>query len=1327
MLYTLLWNLLLTAGLAVLLGLFCRLPWTQRRPALIHWLWLLLLVKLVTPPLIPVPLLPAVEDEKPTVADAILSITRAGREETALYDHLGKYTLPHKPVVREEEVVVAEPPPSDLAEGTPASASSGEPVSRPTPFVHFPKLNGTNSLSYAAGLLTLSLFGTCVLLTIHGIRTARFNRWLKRAAMEDSALAEICTALASSMKIRGRLRSVVVDTRTTPLLWGWRRPIVAIPRQLVDEFRPEQLRSVLAHELAHLVRRDHWANVFVCLVKTLLWWNPVVWWADRELRVAQEMCCDAIAIERCSVNRSTYAATLLKTLDFLQPPVASSRLALGMGSRGTILRRFEMIGERGLTYRTSRWTILGLFVVGAALTCIPVRGQEEEPPAKPAPSASEADAAVATAETPIDKDEKAENAKSIVEVLGEALGKATARSQRERAFGNRPRGDCSISGKVVSAETGEPVDHATVYLFHIDTNSGMFVNVASDGTFVMKDIPTGPFSLTTTNTSGYQDSAYNPERKPGQFPQFSLEEGEHRSDVIFRINQASQISGKVLDERGKVPECIGQVTVLAWFKTPGGDFRNEQALVDRNDGSFSIDRLDKKPVYVMAINWKSDETDNVYPPIYYPSTFNRDDAKRITFDDGCKVENVDITLKREGGLVLEGTVTDESGKPVPEAFVVVHRRDMLFDFVTDYTDENGKYRISGLGRGEFLVHVDAAHRGFVRTRTPFELDGSVSETRRDFTLPLGVTISGKFVDEEGKEWHTTRSHGYATTDSNQLGSQSHSFSLSRFGNKFGPKDVNEYSAGSFCSGEGSYQSRHMVFPTPSTFLIQGMMPGRTQFTFLPKEKEGRAARRILLFGNDIKESGIETKAGQTVEDLTIVIGKRRPGDTASSTMASKVVRLPQGDCSIGGRVVSATTGESVSHGAVQLHHMILHTSIFADLAEDGTFLFEDIPTGPYSLRTTRTTGYQSVNYNPDGISDYLPQFTLDDNERRLDLVLKVEPAYRVSGKILDPEGNIPEDCQDLTVWVWGRKDGHDDWKRGTVDPADGSYIIDGLDGRRISLVVINWQAQKEGKHFPPVYYPSTFSQSKARKIEFGGNHTVENVDVILQTEGGLTLEGVVVDEQGEPVPEAFVSVNPPDVHIGRSATYTDEHGRYRIRGLGAGDLLVHVDAAHRGYARKRETVRIDDANQETIRDFTLTKGVLISGRLVDKEGNDWEIARSFGSATVGDEPDEDSTASSFYGNKFAPKGVGMFPRSSMTTGEGGYSSTGMIFPTRSTFAIHGATPGLTRFDFKTAKQGQEVLEIRYKERDILQSGLETKPGETIEDVIIVIGDKKDDG
>ncbi|MHC4586792.1 MAG: M56 family metallopeptidase [Planctomycetota bacterium] len=443
------------------------------------------------------------------------------------------------------------------------------------------------------------------------------------------------------------------------------------------------------------------------------------------------------------------------------------------------------------------------------------------------------------------------------------------KAQTEMVLGERPRGNCSISGKVVSAATGEPVDHSRMYLHYSGTHGSIFINVASNGTFVFKDIPTGPFSLRTSHTAGYQDAVYNPEGRSGSYPQFSLEDGEHRSGIIFKAKAAYRISGSVLDEDGKIPENIDTLRVLAWIeKDDGQGYENEQARLNRQDGSYFIDGLSGKPVYIMAINWRAAKEGNAYPPIYYPGTFSRNNAKLIKFDEKQECENIDIRLRRRGGLILRGTVTDDTGQPVPEAFVVVHRRDMLFDFVTDYTDKKGNYRIRGLGDGEFLVHVDAAHRELVRKRTPIVIDSASRRTQLNFALKRGVTISGKFVDEDGNDWQIADSYGHAVIK--DWRSSTGSFSLTDFRNKHRPKDIRRGSGGSFHRGQGDYMSDQMLFPAKNTFVVEGMMPGKTIISFSPK-KEGCKVLEILNNGQNIMETGLETKPGQEIKDVTIVI------------------------------------------------------------------------------------------------------------------------------------------------------------------------------------------------------------------------------------------------------------------------------------------------------------------------------------------------------------------------------------------------------------------------------------------------------------------------
>jgi hypothetical protein len=99
-----------------------------------------------------------------------------------------------------------------------------------------------------------------------------------------------------------------------------------------------------------------------------------------------------------------------------------------------------------------------------------------------------------------------------------------------------------------------------------------------------------------------------------------------------------------------------------------------------------------------------------------------------------------------------------------------------------------------------------------------------------------------------------------------------SFSLTDFRNKHRPKDSQESSGGDFTAGKGDYESDQMLFPTPNTFLIQGLMPGHVEISFRP-QKERQKVVKILYDGRDIQKSGIDTKPGQEIKDVTIVIGK----------------------------------------------------------------------------------------------------------------------------------------------------------------------------------------------------------------------------------------------------------------------------------------------------------------------------------------------------------------------------------------------------------------------------------------------------------------------
>lgn len=86
----------------------------------------------------------------------------------------------------------------------------------------------------------------------------------------------------------------------TPMVLGWWRPVVLLPVAALLHLTPESLEAVLAHELAHLRRRDPLVNLFQCIAEALLFFHPLAWWLSREIRDLREQCCDdeAVALMR---------------------------------------------------------------------------------------------------------------------------------------------------------------------------------------------------------------------------------------------------------------------------------------------------------------------------------------------------------------------------------------------------------------------------------------------------------------------------------------------------------------------------------------------------------------------------------------------------------------------------------------------------------------------------------------------------------------------------------------------------------------------------------------------------------------------------------------------------------------------------------------------------------------------------------------------------------------------------------------------------------------------------------------------------------------------
>lgn len=203
-------------------------------------------------------------------------------------------------------------------------------------------------------------------------RFARAARWARPAPPE---LVSTLSALARQAGLRRAPPLQVVDLRVPPMLrWRRRGFEILFPRELLTRLTPAQRDALLLHELAHVRRNDPWVRLLELAVAILFWWHPLVFWARRSLRHAEEICCDAWVLEWRPGQGRDYAEGLLKTLEFL---AGTGRripaLASGAGDFRGLEERMLRITKENRTAGLSRPVRWGLLVAAlAGLLAFPI-------------------------------------------------------------------------------------------------------------------------------------------------------------------------------------------------------------------------------------------------------------------------------------------------------------------------------------------------------------------------------------------------------------------------------------------------------------------------------------------------------------------------------------------------------------------------------------------------------------------------------------------------------------------------------------------------------------------------------------------------------------------------------------------------------------------------------------------------------------------------------------------------------------------------------------------------------------------------------------------
>lgn len=93
-----------------------------------------------------------------------------------------------------------------------------------------------------------------------------------------------------------KIRWVTGDWVKSPMAFGFLHPVIAVPKDMKQNFTPNQIRWILLHELAHIRRGDSVVAAYQKVVLAVFFFNPLVWWTNCIVNRMREYACDDAAL-----------------------------------------------------------------------------------------------------------------------------------------------------------------------------------------------------------------------------------------------------------------------------------------------------------------------------------------------------------------------------------------------------------------------------------------------------------------------------------------------------------------------------------------------------------------------------------------------------------------------------------------------------------------------------------------------------------------------------------------------------------------------------------------------------------------------------------------------------------------------------------------------------------------------------------------------------------------------------------------------------------------------------------------------------------------------
>ena len=755
----------LTVAVSLATVLFCR-----RRPHLAYVLWMLVLLKCLTPPFwsSPTGLFSWAQSRVAPVESVVQS---NDADVMAMPVPASDDEQPMATVFERQRREFSTEPAAAVAPAVPAPVMPVAPIAAQSPVSSW-----WDRVSITEIVAAVWIVGSLGFAGLLWWKWSGYRRVLRHSAVPfDAAIERLATQLGERLGLRRKVRVVVTSEPIGPAVFGLLRPVVVLPRALIlpspfgrgaggkgraaanaresescqasaltltlsqrerglegegsqrerglEEERLKRLEPILAHELVHVRRGDTLWGTLQLAVEIVWWFHPLVWWANRETCRERERCCDEEVVAGLKCRPAAYARCLLDVLESerkWQPVLAVP----GVRFIEVTSKRLEDIMSRSSSFhaRTPRWS-WAVLIVAAALV-LPGRaivlGQgQNQSPAGNEPQAQQ------TPPTTEKNEEPTMHHTIITGQVVDAAGKAIAGAQV--AVVGRSR---NLSADSLMSDELKLLGLAK-----------------ADGE--------GRFQLSTPKLSS---AAYYEAHAVAVadgcnlgWQSIGLDVGRPQATITLAKEQT--IHGRLVDAKGS-PAAGAKVYVASFGKPLPGDFDGIQCwtppsqlpfwpkpMTTDRDGRFTLRGVDRSQILHLQVRDDRFALDRVHV-----GEANGKDARVTVSPSG------EVTISPQPARIFEGTITyDDTHKPVANARVEIGASydpmSCIMNMVGQ-TNAEGRFRLNPWsGKIFFITVCPPDGEPYLTYQKEIKLADGQQPPKIEIALPRGVLLRGKITCE----------------------------------------------------------------------------------------------------------------------------------------------------------------------------------------------------------------------------------------------------------------------------------------------------------------------------------------------------------------------------------------------------------------------------------------------------------------------------------------------------------------------------------------------------------------------------------------------------